>query len=180
MKVKVNQLKENENNPRVIRDEQFKKLVKSIKDFPEMLHVRKLVCTPDLVVLGGNMRLKALKEAGVKDVEIEIVDWSKEKQNEFIIKDNIGYGSWDYEILANEWEVESLDEWGLEIPGYSVPEIDLDKFFEDKPETESDGKEKIVLEYTAEEHQQVLDAFKKHEGSREAIVARLLGVEFTK
>lgn len=116
MKVKVNELKENPNNPRFIRDSKFEQLVKSIREFPEMLSVRKLVVNKDYIVLGGNMRLKAIKEAGVKEVDIEVVDWNEEKEKEFIVKDNLGYGEWDFEMLANEWEVESLTEWGLDIP----------------------------------------------------------------
>jgi len=114
MRVKVSSLKENPNNPRFIRDSKFEKLVKSIREFPEMLSVRKLVVNKDYVVLGGNMRLKAIKEAGVKEVEVEVVEWSEEKEKEFIIKDNLGYGEWDFEMLANEWEVDTLTEWGLD------------------------------------------------------------------
>jgi ParB-like chromosome segregation protein Spo0J len=113
MKIKVSQLKTNPNNPRVIRDQQFKKLVKSIKDFPEMLAVRKLVCTPDFVVLGGNMRLKALQEAGIKEVDVEIVNWDESQQKQFIIKDNLSYGEWDWEMLANEWDFTELSDWGM-------------------------------------------------------------------
>ena len=106
--MKIELIKENPKNPRVIKDEQFKKLVKSIKEFPEMLKVRKLVVTPDLVVLGGNMRLKALKEAGITEVDVDIVDWDEEKQNRFIIADNVSFGDWDHEVLANQWETTDL------------------------------------------------------------------------
>lgn len=116
MKVKIKDIKANPNNPRVIRDEQFKKLVKSIQEFPEMLSVRKLVCTPDMIVLGGNMRLKALQSAGIKEVDVEIVDWDEQKQKEFIIKDNVSFGEWNHEQLANEWDEIELQEWGLELP----------------------------------------------------------------
>lgn len=116
MKVKIKDIKANPNNPRVIRDEQFKKLVKSIQEFPEMLSVRKLVCTPDMIVLGGNMRLKALQSAGIKEVDVEIVDWDEPKQKEFIIKDNVSFGEWNHEQLANEWDAIELQEWGLELP----------------------------------------------------------------
>ena len=115
MKVKTKDIKANPNNPRVIRDEQFKKLVKSIQEFPEMLSVRKLVCTPDMIVLGGNMRLKALQSAGIKEVDVEIVDWNEQKQKEFIIKDNVSFGEWDHDILANEWDAIELQDWGLDI-----------------------------------------------------------------
>lgn len=116
MKVKLKDVKANPNNPRVIKDEQFKKLVKSIEEFPEMLSVRKLVCTPDMVVLGGNMRLRALQSLGVKEVEVEIVDWDEQKQKEFIIKDNVSFGEWNHEELANEWDAIELQDWGLELP----------------------------------------------------------------
>lgn len=116
MKVKIKDIKANPNNPRVIRDEQFKKLVKSIQEFPEMLSVRKLVCTPEMIVLGGNMRLKALQSAGIKEVDVEIVDWDEQKQKEFIIKDNVSFGEWNHEQLANEWDAIELQEWGLELP----------------------------------------------------------------
>jgi len=115
MIVKIKDIKTNPNNPRVIRDEQFKKLVKSIQEFPEMLSVRKLVCTPDMIVLGGNMRLKALQSAGIKEVDVEIVDWDEHKQKEFIIKDNVSFGEWNHEQLANEWDAIELQDWGLDI-----------------------------------------------------------------
>lgn len=125
MKVKIKDIKANPNNPRVIRDEQFKKLVKSIQEFPEMLSVRKLVCTPDMIVLGGNMRLKALQSAGIKEVDVEIVDWDEQKQKEFIIKDNVSFGEWNHEQLANEWDAIELQDWGLELP-VNVDPADLD------------------------------------------------------
>ena len=115
-------LKANPNNPRVIRDEKFKKLVKSIKEFPEMLEARPIVVNPDMVVLGGNMRLKALREAGVEEAPVYIASWDEVKQRQFIIKDNVGYGEWDWDALANEWDEEELQDWGLEIPGFEDPE----------------------------------------------------------
>lgn len=146
MKVKVKDIKPNPSNPRIMKDEQFKKLVKSIEEFPEMLSVRKLVCTPDMVVLGGNMRLRALQQAGIKEVEVEIVDWDEAKQKEFIIKDNVPYGEWDWEMLANEWDFAELSDWGLntalfndaeriedltkEVDNIGLPEFDIvDKAF---------------------------------------------------
>jgi len=116
-KVKIGSLKENPNNPRYITESKFKKLVKSIKKFPEMLEKRPIVVDENLMVLGGNMRLRACKEAGLKQVYISVAkNWSDEKKNEFIVKDNIGYGEWDWDILANEWDVDQLDEWGLDVP----------------------------------------------------------------
>jgi ParB-like chromosome segregation protein Spo0J len=116
IKVKVDKVKSNPKNPRLIKDEKFKKLVKSIKDFPEMETVRPIVVNKDMVILGGNMRYKAMIECGYKEVNVEVVDWSEQKQNEFIIKDNVGFGEWEWEMVANEWDVEELDNWGLDLP----------------------------------------------------------------
>ena len=120
----INRLKTNQNNPRIIKDDKFKKLVKSIQDFPEMMEKRPMVCVTDtdgkLYPLGGNMRLKALQELKYKEIPdawIMLADeWSEEKRKEFTIKDNVGFGEWDWDTLANEWNVEELTEWGLDIP----------------------------------------------------------------
>lgn len=122
MKVKIYKIKSNPNNPRLIKDDKFRKLVKSIKDFPEMLEKRPLICSTDeegnYIVLGGNMRLKASKEAGLKEMPIILADdWSEEQRKEFIIKDNVGFGEWDWDDLANEWDLEDLQDWGLDLPG---------------------------------------------------------------
>lgn len=116
-KVKISDVKLNPNNPRIIKDDKFAKLVKSIKELPEMLEIRPIVVNADMVVLGGNMRLKACKEAGLKEVPIIIADnLTEEQQREFLIKDNVSGGEWDFEMLANEWDVEKLDDWGLNVP----------------------------------------------------------------
>jgi ParB-like chromosome segregation protein Spo0J len=113
--VSIGQVKPNENNPRIIKDYKFKKLVKSIQDFPQMLQLRPIVVNEDNVVLGGNMRLKACKEAGLKEVYIiQAKDLTEEQQREFIVKDNVGFGEWDWDILANEWDVAQLEDWGLD------------------------------------------------------------------
>jgi hypothetical protein len=173
MKVKTKDIKANPNNPRVIRDEQFKKLVKSIQEFPEMLSVRKLVCTPDMIVLGGNMRLKALQSAGIKEVDVEIVDWDEQKQKEFIIKDNVSFGEWNHEQLANEWDAIELQEWGLELPvnvdvDYSGKnkEIDIDAL---------DEQMTIKLNYTSDEYWIVKEQLAKIASTAEQAVWKLLG-----
>jgi len=126
--VKINKVKANETNPRLIKDSKFKKLVTSIKEFPEMLKLRPIVVNKDMVVLGGNMRLKACKEAGLKEVYVlKADDLTEEQQKEFIVKDNVGFGEWDWDILANEWDVDLLEEWGLEINIDNV----IDKLEED-------------------------------------------------
>ena len=121
MKVKINKIKSNPKNPRLIKDGKFNKLVNSITSFPEMLEKRPLVCFTDVdnkyVVLGGNMRLKASKQAGLKELPIILADdWTEEQKNEFIIKDNVGFGEWQWDDLANEWDIDQLDDWGLDLP----------------------------------------------------------------
>ena len=113
--IKISKVVPNENNPRFIKDYKFKKLVKSIQDFPEMLKLRPIVVNKDMVVLGGNMRLKACKEAGLKEVYIlKANELTEQQQREFIVKDNVGFGEWDWDILGNEWNVEQLENWGLD------------------------------------------------------------------
>ena len=110
----------NSDNPRYIKEEKFKKLVQSLKDFPEMANARPIVVNKEMVALGGNMRLKAMQEAGWTEVPVKIVDWSEEKQREFIIKDNVGFGEWDWDELANTWDAEELNDWGLDLPTFEV------------------------------------------------------------
>jgi hypothetical protein len=143
-KWKVSEVKANPNNPRVIKDDKFKKLVKSIQDFPEMLELRPIVVNVDGIVLGGNMRLKACKEAGLKEVPvIKAEDLTEEQQKEFIIKDNVGFGEWNWEDLANNWNAEELTEWGLDLPTDSFVEMEA---VEDDFEVSEDGvKTDIVL-----------------------------------
>jgi hypothetical protein len=119
--ISPHKLKLNPDNPRTIKDTNFNKLVNSIKEFPEMLEIRPIVVNKELVVLGGNMRLRACKEAGLKEVPYIIADdLTEEKQREFVIKDNVSGGEWDWEILANEWDADTLIEWGLDIPGFDL------------------------------------------------------------
>jgi hypothetical protein len=116
-KIKIGLVKSNPNNPRVIKDDKFKKLVQSVKDFPQMLDIRPIVVNDEMIVLGGNMRLKACIEAGLKEVSIiKASDLTPEQQNEFIIKDNVGFGEWNWDDLANDWDDEKLVEWGLDLP----------------------------------------------------------------
>jgi len=130
---KLTDIKSNPNNPRIIKDDKFKKLVASIKEFPQMLSLRPIVVNDDMIVLGGNMRLKACKEAGLKEVPIiKASDLNEDQQKAFIIKDNVGYGEWDWDMLANEWDAEELVEWGLDIPNFVI-EPDADELIgEDK------------------------------------------------
>jgi DNA modification methylase len=136
MKLSINKIKPNPNNPRFIKDEDYKKLVKSIKEFPEMLEAREIVLNKEHIILGGNMRFRAAQEAGIKEVPVKIVDWSLEKQNEFIIKDNVSGGEWDWDILANEWDTDQLDEWGLELPESMQEESEVEE--DEPPEVSSE------------------------------------------
>lgn len=129
--VKIGSIKANQNNPRIIKDDKFRKLVESIKSFPEMLKLRPIVVNDDMVVLGGNMRLKACKEAGLKVVPIiKASDLTEEQQKEFMIRDNAPAGDWDWETLANDWDEVALISWGVEIPHFGEPG-------EDEPESKS-------------------------------------------
>jgi hypothetical protein len=114
--VKISKVKGNPSNPRIIKNDKFKKLVKSIQEFPEMLKLRPIVVDEDMMVLGGNMRLKASKDAGLKEVWIEVAEgFTEEQKKEFIVKDNVGFGEWEWDMLANEWDSVQLAEWGLDV-----------------------------------------------------------------
>tara|TARA_R110000787_G_scaffold132504_1_gene244716 strand:+ start:260 stop:847 length:588 start_codon:yes stop_codon:yes gene_type:complete len=115
MKLEINKLKPNQDNPRIIKDKKFKKLVKSILDFPEMLELRPIVVDENMTILGGNMRHKACLEAGLKEVYVKVAKGLTEDQKkEFIVKDNVGFGEWEWDILANQWDSVKLDDWGLD------------------------------------------------------------------
>lgn len=134
--IPLSKIKSNPNNPRVIRDEKFEKLVNSIKEFPKMLEIRPIVVNDDMVVLGGNMRLKACKEAGLKEVSIiKASELTEEEQRQFIIKDNVGFGEWDWELLANEWDQEELEQWGLDLDLSNVIEEEAEEDDYEIPET---------------------------------------------
>jgi hypothetical protein len=120
-RVPISQVIPNPTNPRIIKDDKFKKLVKSIEEFPQMLELRPIVVDSNMVVLGGNMRLKACIAAGLKEVPIIVADnLTEQQQAEFIIKDNVGFGEWDWDLLANQWDVEALEDWGLDVGGFDL------------------------------------------------------------
>lgn len=123
--VSISKIKPNPNNPRLIKDDKFAKLVTSIQEFPEMLSIRPIVVNKDMVILGGNMRFKACKEAGLKEIPIIIADLTEEQEREFIIKDNVSGGEWDWNLLANEWDADQLTGWGLDVIGFDLDSDDL-------------------------------------------------------
>jgi hypothetical protein len=163
--VKISDIKSNPNNPRLIKDDKFHKLVNSIKGFPKMLEIRPIVVNADMVVLGGNMRLKACKEAGLKEIPIIFADdLTEEQQKEFIIKDNVGFGEWDWDMIANEWDASQLTEWGLDV--WEKPEeIDYsildDDDLEDELKEMSDGvKKAIQIEFEPEHYEEAYELVK--------------------
>jgi nitrogen fixation protein len=172
----VGKLKNNPNNPRIIKDEKFTLLVQSLKDFPQMLNLRPIVVNEQNVVLGGNMRLKAAIELGLKEVPVVVTKGlTKEQEREFIVKDNVPFGQWDFEMLANEWDIEKLAAWGLDVPQFS--EINLDEFFEAKnAEDDLQTKDKIVLVYPLDEIEKIKSALMQHGKTYEDAVCNLLGV----
>lgn len=125
--LKISEVKNNPNNPRLIKDDKFKKLVTSIQEFPEMLDTREIVVNKDHIILGGNMRFKAAKEAGLKEVPVKIVDWDEDKQRQFIIKDNVSGGEWDWDMMANEWDADELAAWGLDLPADWAEETEVEE-----------------------------------------------------
>ena len=167
--VKITDVKPNPKNPRVIKDGKFQKLVKSIQEFPDMLNKRPLIVFTDVdgkyCVLGGNMRLKALNELKFKEIPVIIADeWTEEQKAEFLIKDNVGFGEWDWDSLANEWDVEKLDDWGLNVPifaddvDYSIlDDEDLDEQLNDMA---GGVKKAIQIEFEAEHYEEAYELVK--------------------
>ena len=160
--VNINEVLTNPNNPRTIKDDKFKKLVKSIKDFPQMLEKRAIVVDEAMMVLGGNMRLKACKDAGIKKVWVDVAEgWTEEQKKEFIVKDNVGFGEWDWDAIANEWEEEPLNDWGLDV---WTSDIDLEDFSEKNKEIDFNDLDKnmiLKLNYSEDEYNKVKDALLK-------------------
>ena len=172
--VPINTVKANPNNPRIIKDDKFAKLVKSINEFPQMLNLRPIVVNDDMVVLGGNMRLKACKEAGLKEIPIiKASELTEQQQKEFIVKDNVGYGEWDWNDLANNWDAEQLQDWGLDIPGFD------NVSFEDKNKEltldDINDSMTINLKYTEEEYYIVKEGLSKIASTPEQAIWKLLG-----
>jgi len=157
MKLEINKLKTNKDNPRIIKDDKFKKLVKSIKDFPEMLELRPIVVDENMTILGGNMRHKACIEAGLKEVYIKIAKGLSEKQKkEFIVKDNVGFGEWEWDILANEWSSLDLTEWGLDV-WQNQDEIETNDEFS-LPDGDKGNLEQITYTLSSEQSDMIKEA----------------------
>ena len=178
LKVKISDVKTNPKNPRLIKDDKFKKLVKSIQEFPQMLELRPIVVDENNIVLGGNMRLKACIEVGLKEVFIvKAEDLTKQQKDEFIVKDNVGFGEWDWDILANEWDTEKLDEWGLNIPNFENNEIDYSGKNQEIDVDLYDNEMIIKLKYSEDDYNLVRDQLSKIASTPEQAVYKLLGNE---
>jgi hypothetical protein len=174
--VKISDIKTNPNNPRLIKDDKFHKLVNSIKAFPKMLEIRPIVVNADMVVLGGNMRLKACKEAGLKEIPIIFADdLTEEQQKEFIIKDNVGFGDWDWEMIANEWDVEQIEEWGLDLPGFDNVE-DLGEEFS-LPDGDKSPFQQMTFTLADEQAEQIKNAIADIKQTEEYKYAETMGNE---
>jgi hypothetical protein len=156
--VPITQVVPNTSNPRIIKDDKFKKLVKSIQEFPQMLELRPIVVDANMVVLGGNMRLKACKAAGLKEVPIVIADkLTEEQQAEFIIKDNVGFGEWDWDLLANEWDAASITDWGLDIGGFDLKAEEFNEEFS-LPDGDKSPFQQMTFTLADEQAEQIKNA----------------------
>ena len=162
-KVKISQVKNNPNNPRVIKNDDFRKLVKSIKEAPWMLQLRSIIVNDDNVVLGGNQRLRACKEAGLKEIYIiRASSLTEEQQREFTIKDNSSYGEWDWDMLANEFETDELSDWGLRLPKIYFdddddPVIDQDNFAKTMDTYINAKVKQITLFFNSDDYEKAID-----------------------
>jgi hypothetical protein len=174
--VKLSEIKSNPNNPRIIKDDKFRKLVNSIQEFPKMLEIRPIVVNADMIVLGGNMRLKACKEAGLKEVPVIFAhDLTEEEQKQFIIKDNVGFGEWDWDMIANEWDAIELQEWGFDIPGFDNVE-DLGEDFT-LPEGDKAPFQQMTFTLADEQAEQIQNAIADIKQTQEYKYAETMGNE---
>ena len=177
--VDIKTVKKNPNNPRIIKDDKFLKLVNSIKEFPKMLEIRPIVVNADMIVLGGNMRLKACIEAGLKEVPIiKANDLTEDEQRQFIIKDNVSGGEWDWEMLSNEWDTEQLEDWGLDVPDF---EVETD-YSEKNKEIDVDDYEDtmtLVLKFSEDDYHLVKDKLLHLATTPEQAIFKLLGLTET-
>jgi hypothetical protein len=174
--VKITEVKVNPNNPRLIKDDKFKKLVQSVKDFPEMLNIRPIVVNQDMVILGGNMRYKACKEAGLKEIPIIKTDLTEEQQKEFLIKDNVSGGEWDWDILANEWNTDDLQDWGLDLPIYFNDSDDLGTDF-NLPDGDKAPFQQMTFTLADEQAEQIKNAIADIKATEEYKYCETLGNE---
>lgn len=173
----LSDIKPNPNNPRLIKDDKFKKLCQSIKDFPEMLELRPIVVNKDMIILGGNMRYKAAKEIGLKQIPVKIADnLTPEQEREFLIKDNTSGGDWDWEVLANEWDSEELEAWGLDLVGFDANAEDFGEDFS-LPDGEKAPFQQMTFTLADEQAEQIKNAIADIKATEEYKYAETMGNE---
>jgi hypothetical protein len=178
-KVKINAIKTNPKNPRLIKDDKFKKLVKSIQEFPQMLELRPIVVDENNIILGGNMRYKACIEAGLKEIYIlKAEDLTEQQKDEFIVKDNVGFGEWDWDILANEWDTDKLTDWGLDLPIYFNDSDELGTDF-NLPEGDKAPFQQMTFTLADEQAEQIKNAITDIKQTEEYKYCETLGNENT-
>jgi ParB-like chromosome segregation protein Spo0J len=175
--VKISEVKVNPNNPRLIKDDKFAKLVQSIKDLPQMLAIRPIVVNADMIVLGGNMRLKACKEAGLKEVPIIIADnLTEDQQREFLIKDNVSGGEWDWNMIQSEWDTNELAEWGLDVVGFDLDSDALGTEFS-LPDGDKAPFQQMTFTLADEQVQQIKNAIQDIKETEEYKYCETMGNE---
>lgn len=178
-KVSIKEVIPNKSNPRIIKDSKFVKLVRSIKDFPQMLEIRPIVVDENNIILGGNMRFKACIEAGLKEVfVIKANDLTEEQKHEFIVKDNVGFGEWDWDILANEWDTEKLEDWGLDLPGFDLNADELGTEFS-LPDGDKAPFQQMTFTLADEQANQIKNAMADIKTTEEYKYCETLGNENT-
>ena len=152
--IKLSTLKTNPNNPRLIKDDKFMKLVKSLETFPQMMELRPIIVDENNVIQGGNMRFKALQHLGLKEIPESYVkqgkDLTPEQWREFVIKDNVGFGEWDWEDLANEWDTDKLTEWGLDLPVF-----DTEKLIAKTEQLKDFARSHVLISYHPDNHDKI-------------------------
>lgn len=174
--IQISKIKLNPNNPRLIKDDKFTKLVQSIKDFPEMLNIRPIVVNEDMIILGGNMRFKACKEAGLKEVPIiKASGLSAEKQREFLIKDNVSGGEWDWGLLQ-EWDSIELESWGVDMVGFDLDSDELGTDFS-LPEGDKAPFQQMTFTLADEQAEQIKNAIADIKETEEYKYAETMGNE---
>lgn len=180
--MRLTDIKLNPNNPRLVKDDKFKKLCKSLQEFPQMMELRPIVVDANGVILGGNMRYQALKANGMKEIQDEWVkradELTEEQKREFVIKDNVGFGEWDWDVLANEWDDLPLGDWGLDIP--EMAEVEELDYSDKNKEIDAEGFDDemiIKLKYTEDEYLRVKEQLQRIAQTPEQAVWKLLGNE---
>lgn len=180
IEIDISKIKPNPSNPRIIKDDRFEKLVKSIKDFPKMMELRPIIVDSNNMILGGNMRLKALNYLSYKKIPKSWIkqasDLTDKEKEQFIIKDNVGFGDWDWDMLANEWDADNLKEWGLDMPGF---DLDADKLGEDftLPDGDKAPFQQMTFTLADEQAEQIKNAIADIKQTEEYKYAETMGNE---